>query len=89
VAALKLNTGHFWHVQGVTEELKQWDISFWAERLREQRFAITDEELRPYFALPNVLNGLFKVCAGGPLVHCAYFYFLGRMILKGEVTLWS
>jgi Zn-dependent oligopeptidase len=61
-SGLNLNTGHFWHTQGVTEELKQWDISFWAERLREQRFAITDEELRPYFALPNVLNGLFKVC---------------------------
>ncbi len=53
------------HVQGVTEELKQWDIAFWAERLREQRFNITDEELRPYFALPNVLKGLFEVCA-----HC-------------------
>ena len=28
---------------------------------REQKYAITDEELRPYFSLPNVLEGLFGV----------------------------
>ena len=49
------------HVQGFKEELRQWDVSFWAERLREAKFNITDEELRPYFALPNVLKGLFQV----------------------------
>ena len=36
-------------------------MSFWAERLREERYAITDEQLRPYFALPAVLDGLFAV----------------------------
>ncbi|ATB36068.1 peptidase M3 [Cystobacter fuscus] len=40
-------------------ELKLWDSAFWAERLREERYAYTDEELRPYFALPRVLEGLF------------------------------
>jgi len=49
------------YLQGFKEELKQWDVSFWAERLREAKFNITDEELRPYFALPNVLKGLFQV----------------------------
>lgn len=38
-------------------------MSFWAERLRESKYNISDEELRPYFALPNVLDGLFKVGA--------------------------
>lgn len=47
--------------QGFTEDLKWWDIAFWAERLREERYNITDEELRPYFALPNVLDGLFQL----------------------------
>lgn len=41
------------------EDLKHWDISFWAERQREEKFAFTDEELRPYFPLPQVLEGLF------------------------------
>ncbi len=42
-------------------ELALWDVPFWAERLRESRFAYTDEELRPYFALPRVLDGMFAL----------------------------
>lgn len=41
------------------KDLKQWDIPFWAERMRETEFALNDEELRPYFPLPQVLDGLF------------------------------
>jgi oligopeptidase A len=41
------------------ENLQHWDISFWAERQREAKFAFTAEELRPYFPLPQVLDGLF------------------------------
>ncbi|NMF63883.1 M3 family metallopeptidase [Brasilonema octagenarum] len=40
-------------------DLQHWDISFWAERQREEKFAFTAEELRPYFPLPQVLDGLF------------------------------
>ncbi|MCH7689182.1 MAG: M3 family metallopeptidase, partial [Planctomycetes bacterium] len=46
---------------GETEPLTHWDISFWAERLRETRFDFTDEELRPYFPLEHVLEGLFRI----------------------------
>jgi len=49
--------------QGAMEadELQHWDIAFWSERLREHRYAISDEELRPYFPLPRVLDGLFAL----------------------------
>ncbi|PLZ98073.1 peptidase M3 [Fischerella thermalis CCMEE 5268] len=40
-------------------DLKHWDIAYWAERQREEKFAFTAEELRPYFPLPQVLDGLF------------------------------
>ncbi|MEJ1931809.1 M3 family metallopeptidase [Nostoc sp. NIES-2111] len=40
-------------------DLRHWDIPFWAERQREEKFAFTAEELRPYFPLPQVLDGLF------------------------------
>jgi len=40
-------------------EIKQWDVPFWTERMREQQFDLNDEALRPYFPLPNVLEGLF------------------------------
>ncbi len=46
---------------GQTEEFKHWDAAFWAERLREERFDYTDEQLRPYFPLPRVLDGLFAL----------------------------
>jgi oligopeptidase A len=40
-------------------KLKHWDVTFWSERRREEMFAFSAEELRPYFALPQVLEGLF------------------------------
>jgi oligopeptidase A len=43
------------------DDLRQWDVPFWAARLREARFDYTDEELRPYFPLPHVLQGLFAL----------------------------
>ncbi len=45
------------------EPLALWDVSFWAERLREERFAYSEEELRPWFPLPVVLDGLFDLAA--------------------------
>ncbi|WP_204106022.1 MULTISPECIES: M3 family metallopeptidase [Spirulina sp. CCY15215] len=41
------------------DDLKPWDIPFWSERQREEKFALNAEELRPYFPLPQVLDGLF------------------------------
>lgn len=46
---------------GQEEPVLNWDVSFWSERLREQKFDYTDDQLRPYFPLPKVLNGLFGV----------------------------
>jgi oligopeptidase A len=43
------------------EDFRHWDVAFWAERLREQRYAYSDEALRPYFPLPRVLDGLFAL----------------------------
>ena len=46
---------------GQEQPLCHWDLAFWAERLREQRFDLTDEQLRPYFPLERVLDGLFDL----------------------------
>ncbi len=43
------------------EDLKHWDIPYWAERQREAKFDFNAEELRPYFPLPQVLEGLFNL----------------------------
>ena len=43
------------------EELKPWDSAYVAEKLRKERYDIDDEALRPYFPLPQVLEGMFEV----------------------------
>ena len=47
--------------RGDTAQLNVWDVAFWAERLREERYAYTDDELRPYFPFEKVLEGLFQL----------------------------
>jgi oligopeptidase A len=47
--------------KGETEPLQHWDIPFWAERLREEKFDFNAEALRPYFPLEQVLSGLFDL----------------------------
>lgn len=51
----------FAHANGHEGAVERWDLAFWSERLREERFCYTDEELRPYFPLPKVLAGLFGI----------------------------
>lgn len=47
--------------QGQAEPLALWDVGFFSERLREERFDYSEEELRPYFPMPSVLKGLFEL----------------------------
>ncbi|KAJ6722230.1 CYTOSOLIC OLIGOPEPTIDASE A-RELATED [Salix koriyanagi] len=49
--------------QGAMEanDLTHWDTSFWSERLRESKYDINEEELRPFFSLPKVMDGLFNL----------------------------
>jgi oligopeptidase A len=43
-------------------EPKAWDIPFLSEKLKKRRFNITDDEIKQYFPVNNVLNGLFNIC---------------------------
>ena len=51
----------FANENGFDGELAHWDTSFWAERQREKLFDYTDDQLRPYFPMPKVINGLFEL----------------------------
>ncbi|TVQ70625.1 MAG: oligopeptidase A [Oceanospirillales bacterium] len=44
-----------------TEQLMPWDISYYAEKLKQSRYQVSQQQLRPYFPLPKVLNGLFGI----------------------------
>ena len=39
-------------------KLAPWDVSYYSEKLKEERFRLSEEELRAYFPLPRVLDGL-------------------------------
>ena len=43
------------------DDLEPWDSAYVAEKLRKERYDIDDETLRPYFALPQVLEGMFEI----------------------------
>jgi oligopeptidase A len=46
---------------GFTDGLEPWDIPFAAERLKQARYSFSENELKQYFPLPKVLDGLFQV----------------------------
>ncbi|MBC3791401.1 M3 family metallopeptidase [Spirosoma utsteinense] len=48
---------------GKNEKLSSWDWRYYAEKLRKQKFAFDEQELRPYFALDNVREGIFMLCS--------------------------
>jgi Zn-dependent oligopeptidase len=43
------------------ESLQKWDSAYYAEKLKQQRFNLDDEMLKPYFQLENVIDGVFKI----------------------------
>ncbi len=43
------------------ETLEAWDIPYYSEKLRQRDFAISQEQLRPYFPADRVIEGLFAV----------------------------
>ncbi|AEP28754.1 oligopeptidase A [Brumicola nitratireducens] len=42
-------------------ELQPWDYTYFGEKLKQKKYAISDEELRPYFPEHKVVSGLFEV----------------------------
>ena len=50
------------HGAAEAADLRPWDVSYWAEVLRQESFELDSEALRPYFPLPRVLEGLFSLC---------------------------
>ncbi|MET4000625.1 oligopeptidase A [Marinobacterium sp. MBR-109] len=43
------------------EELMAWDVTYYGEKLKQARYDISQQELRPYFPLPKVLDGMFTI----------------------------
>jgi len=59
--------------------VKAWDVAFYSEKLKQQQFHFSDDELRPYFPLNRVFQGLFS------LVESLYSI---KIITLKDVDLW-
>ena len=46
---------------GGPTQLAQWDVYYWERKMKEDQFDLDTEELRRYFPLPRVLDGLFEL----------------------------
>jgi oligopeptidase A len=62
------------------ESLQPWDLSFAAERLREMRYALSEEELKPYFPAEGAIEGLYAV---------AQRVFGVRLVPRMDVAGWN
>ncbi|GHE22969.1 oligopeptidase A [Halomonas urumqiensis] len=52
---------HYAHEVLGMGELAPWDVGYASEKMRETRHSISQEQLRPYFPAPTVVDGMFKV----------------------------
>lgn len=50
---------HFAQENGGPDSLMPWDIAYYSEKMKEKMFSFSSEELRPYFPLDRVLDGVF------------------------------
>ncbi|MAT91672.1 MAG: oligopeptidase A [Halioglobus sp.] len=46
---------------GGPDRLEAWDMAYYAEQLRQQRYQVSQEDIRPYLPADRVLAGLFEV----------------------------
>ena len=46
---------------GFVGELEAWDYGYYGEKLKQDRYQITDEDLKPYFSDSQVISGLFDI----------------------------
>ena len=53
----------FAEAQGFEGRLEAWDYPYYSEKLKQQRYQISDEDLKPYFADRQVVSGMFDLVA--------------------------
>lgn len=43
------------------DQLQKWDAAYYSEKLKQKKFSIDEEQLKPYFELTKVVKGVFEI----------------------------
>jgi len=46
---------------GFNEPIQRWDFTYYSEKLKDNKYSLNDELLKPYFKLENVIKGVFQL----------------------------
>jgi len=52
---------NFAHQSSDIDELQSWDVGYYSEKLKQHKFSITQEDLKPYFPEHGVVQGMFNI----------------------------
>lgn len=61
--AEKKEVGEFARKSGFTGELQRWDWAYYSNKLKQEKYDLDDEMLKPYFKLENVQEGVFGLAS--------------------------
>ncbi len=67
------------HEPDWTGLFEPWDVAYWSEKLRKENYHFDEEEVRPYFAIGNVIEGMFRLTE----------QVFGFKIIEREVVCWN
>lgn len=45
--------------EGAGFKMQPWDYSYWSNKLKNEKYSFSDEDMKPYFALDNTIKGVF------------------------------
>ncbi len=63
-----------------------WDVSYYEEKLKKRKFDFDEEELRPYFKLENVIDGVFRIAEK---LYGLKFFEINAPIYHNEVKVYN
>jgi len=72
---------------GITDDVRPYDWRYYTEKIRQERYSLDEQELKPYFSLDNTRNGIFIVVKN--LYGLNFKELKGVPVYHKDVTAWE